>query len=132
MIVTPILLCLLYLSIGLQDPESPPVIKPGDAAQYADKTVIVEMEVESSSLLAEKELGFLNSLKDHRSGDNFSVVLRKAGLKSFKDNQIDDPAKHFLKKKIRIEGKVELYNKKPQILVTKFEQIKVVGVRPGE
>jgi len=128
-----------FCAIGLsclvcfvQDPETTPVIKPGDATEHVNKTVIVEMEVASSSLLKDKDMAFLNSLKDHRADDNFSVVFRKAGLQAFKDKEIEDPAKHFLSKKIRVEGKVELYNKKPQIVVTKFEQIKVVGVKPED
>ncbi|MDP1563462.1 MAG: hypothetical protein Q8M16_18935 [Pirellulaceae bacterium] len=123
---------LLFLSSFLQEPESTPVIKPAEAVNHVNKTVIVEMEVEGSSFLKDKELCFLNSLKDHRSKDNFSVVFRKEGLKVFKDNKIEDPAAHFLKKKIRVEGKVELYKDKAQIIVEKFEQLKVVGVRPEE
>jgi hypothetical protein len=115
-----------------QDSTDLPVIKPSDAAQHVDKQVIVEFEVASSSLLKDRDMCFLNSLKDHRQDDNFSVVLRKAGLKAFADKEIEDPAKHFLKKKVRVEGKVELYNKKPQLVVTKFEQLKVVGVRPED
>jgi hypothetical protein len=115
-----------------QDSTEVPVIKPTDAAQHVDKQVIVEFEVASSSLLKERDMCFLNSLKDHRQDDNFSVVLRKPGLKAFADKEIEDPAKHFLKKKVRVEGKVELYNKKPQIVVTKFEQLKVVGVKPED
>lgn len=116
--------------VSAQESTELPVIKPSDAAQYVDKQVIVEFEVASSSLLKERDMCFLNSLKDHRQDDNFSVVLRKPGLKAFADKEIEDPAQHFLKKKVRVEGKVELYNKKPQIVVTKFEQLKVVGVKP--
>jgi DNA/RNA endonuclease YhcR with UshA esterase domain len=130
--MTLLLVCLLSLSSFCQDPESPPVVKPEDAAQHVNKTVIVEMEVASSSFLKDRELCFLNSLKDHRSEKNFSVVLRKEGLQSCQENGVEDPAKHFLKKKVRIQGKVELYNKKPQIIVTQFEQLKVVGIRPEE
>lgn len=115
-----------------QDEPEVPVIKPSEAAQHVDKQVIVEFEVASSSLLKERDMCFLNSLKDHRQEDNFSVVLRKAGLKAFADKEIEDPAKHFLKKKVRVEGKVEIYKEKPQIVVTKFEQLKVVGVRPDD
>jgi DNA/RNA endonuclease YhcR with UshA esterase domain len=123
---------LLFFGSLLQEPEAPPVIKPSEAANHVDKTVIVEMEVESSSFLKDKELCFLNSLKDHRSEDNFSIVIRKEGLKAFKENKIEDPATHFLKKKIQVEGKVELFKKKPQIIIEKFEKLKVVGVKPEE
>ncbi len=125
-------IALLVFSGLFQEPEAPPVIKPSEAAKHVNKTVIVEMEVESSSFLKDKELCFLNSLKDHRSADNFSVVIRKEGLKIFKDNKVEDPAKHYLKKKIQVEGKVELFKEKAQIIVEKFEQLKVVGVRPEE
>jgi len=115
-----------------QDQDSPPVIKPEQAGQHANQTVIVEMEVKSSNFLKDRDMCFLNSLADHRGEDNFTAVLRKAGLEAFKKEDIDDPAKHFLKKKIRVQGKIELYNKKPQIVVEKFDQIKVVGIRPGQ
>lgn len=128
------LTCALLLIFGtlLQESEAPPVIKPSEAANHVNKTVIVEMEVESSSFLRDKEVCFLNSLKDHKAESNFSAVLKKEGIKACQDNQIDDPAKHFLKKKIQVEGKVELFKDKPQIVVSKFEQLKVVGVEPEE
>ncbi|MBL8892327.1 MAG: hypothetical protein JNL67_20295 [Planctomycetaceae bacterium] len=128
------LTCALLLFVGtlFQEPEAPPVIKPSEAANHVNKTVIVEMEVESSSFLKDKELCFLNSLKDHKAEGNFSAVLKKEGIKACQDNKIDDPAKHYLKKKVQIEGKVELFKDKPQIVVSKFEQLKVVGVKPEE
>lgn len=120
---------ILLIAAGLlaQEPEVK-VIKPSEAAEHVGKKVQVEMIVESSSLLKDRDLCFLNSEKDHRSEKNFSVVLRKEGLADCADHEVEDPAKHFAKKKLRVEGKIELYRDRPQLIVSKFEQIKVVGV----
>ena len=104
-------------------------IKPEDAGKFVDKEVTVKMKVKSAKLLAERELCFLNSKKDHRDKDNFSIVIKGRGLKSFKAVSIDDPAKHFEGKTILIKGTVETFREKVQIELKSSDQIKIVETK---
>ncbi len=112
--------------------DEPKEIKIDDAAKHKGEQVVVVMSVKSSSLLDGKDICFLNSHKNHRDEKNFSIVLRKEGLKAFADKEIADPSKHFRNKKIQIKGKVEEYKGKYQIIVTKFDQIKTLAVEIPE
>lgn len=103
-------------------------IPPAEASRYQEKSIAVVMEVASSSFLRDRDLCFLNSMKNHRDDKNFTVVLRKEGIKAFAEKDIKDVAKHFRNKKIRVTGKVEMYKGKPQIIVTKFQQIRTLAV----
>ena len=101
-------------------------IKPEEAAKYYDKQVSVKMTVQSSKLLKNQNLCFLNSAKDHRAADDFAVVLKEKALKEFTDLKVDDPAAYFKGKTITVTGKVEKYKDKPQIVVEKTDQIRII------
>jgi DNA/RNA endonuclease YhcR with UshA esterase domain len=55
-----------------------------------------------------------------------SATLKREGGKSLKGAKVEDPAAHFKGKKVRVTGTVKLYRDKPQIVVEKAEQIRVV------
>ncbi|GEM_PF-1996824 len=107
-------------------------IKPSEAKDFIDKKVVVVMEVQGANFMKDKDICFLNSLKNHRDEKNFTVVLRKEGLASFAENKVEDPAKHLLNKMVKVTGKIADYKGKLQIVIEKFEQIKVNGVKPKE
>ena len=69
---------------------------------------------------------YLNSEKDYRSDDNFTIFIPGAVLEKFKDAQIEDPAAYYLSKTIRVTGKVVLADEKPQIKIAGPDQINVV------
>lgn len=119
-------LCLLMASLVGQ--EELKEIQAEDAGKHMGQKVEVVLTVAGSSFLKDRDLCFLNSKKNHRDEDNFSVVFRKEGLKAFAEKKIEDPAKHFRNKKVKVTGKIEEYNGKPQIIITKFEQIKTLAV----
>ena len=74
-----------------------------------------------------RERELRESEKDFRSEKNMTIALDLKSLKSdLKEAKIDDPGKHYLGKKVKVTGKVELFNKWPQIRVRKLEQIKIV------
>jgi alkaline phosphatase D len=103
----------------------------GDLAAEAKKNEgkewSAEMVVLSSGTSKDKNLIFLNSDKDHNSERNFTVVLdAKALAKELTAAKIKDPRKHYGGKKIKVTGTVEDFRGKPQIKVTKLEQIMVV------
>jgi DNA/RNA endonuclease YhcR with UshA esterase domain len=111
------------LAAGTGDPEKP--LTPEAAAKKIDQKCTVEMLVASVG----KSTGvyFLNSKEDYKDKDNFTVFINKEGVASLKDAKIDDPEAHFKSKTVRVTGTVVLYRDRPEIVVDKAEQIKIVA-----
>ena len=111
-----------------QETAAPPQsVKLKDISGHIGKVVMVEFEVKNSKLLDDKKICFLNSLKNYRDKDSFTVIIKGDTLELFTKAKILDPAKHFLGKKIRVRGKVVEHRSKPQIAVTKVDQIKILA-----
>jgi DNA/RNA endonuclease YhcR with UshA esterase domain len=108
-------------------PAAPAVIEAREAAAHAGKTCTVAMTVESSRLLTDTDMGFLNSKRDYRDEDNFTVVMYDKALQKFKELGIDDPARHFRGKQIQVTGDVELRRGKPQIILEAPEKIRIIA-----
>lgn len=106
--------------------EKPKVVPLAEAAKHVDQTVTVELTVQSSRLLAGRNICFLNSERDFRDAKNFTVVILREGLEKFKAANIADPAAHYQGKKIRVTGKVSLRDEKPQIRLEEPKQIEPV------
>lgn len=106
--------------------EATTTIPPEEAASRAGKACTVEMTVRSSRHLDDKEMCFLNSSKQHRDADNFTVVIFKTGLERLTEAGIEAPAEHFSGRTIRVRGVVQLRNEKPQIVVESPTQIELV------
>lgn len=92
-------------------------------ADSEGKEVSVKFEVKSSYFDKKREMVYLNSESDHKSDENFTILLRKSGIDAFKEKSIDDPAAHFKGKTILVKGTVKIYKKKPQIQVDSADQI---------
>jgi hypothetical protein len=98
-----------------------------EAMKQVSKEWKVEFTVQSTGQTRTKTRVFLNSEKDFRSERNLTVMLdMKALAEDLKKAKITEPRKHFAGKKIRVKGKVSLYNKWPQIVVEKLEQLEVL------
>ena len=110
----------------------PQLVKLEDIEEHVGKDVTVEYQVKSSTLIDAKKICFLNSKKDYRKKGNFTVVIKSDTLEEFAMKEVANPAKHYYGKKIRVYGKVAEHRGKPQLLVTKFEQIKVIDSLPTE
>jgi DNA/RNA endonuclease YhcR with UshA esterase domain len=110
--------------------ENAKAISPAVARKKVDETVTVRMEVKSSRLMSDREVAYLNSEKDYRSAENFTIFIGKDALAKFKEAKIDDPAKHYDGKTIEVTGKVTLYRERPQIPVARPDDIKVVKSEP--
>ena len=82
--------------------------------------------VAAARKLPGKDVCFLNSKKDHRDEDNFTVVIFKDGLERLKSDGIENPAEHFLDATIRVRGVIEKRDGRPQIVVEEPGQIVVV------
>jgi DNA/RNA endonuclease YhcR with UshA esterase domain len=105
--------------------EEPKLVKPEEAKDHLDKTVTVEFTVLASRELLDKNIGFLNSEKDLKSKSNFTAFFKN--MKKFKEaTKIEKPADHYLKKKVRVTGKVIKYRDKFEIEIESPDQIKIV------
>jgi DNA/RNA endonuclease YhcR with UshA esterase domain len=98
-------------------------LTPAEAAKKVNEKVTVEMEVKSTGGTTAR---FLNSETDFKDDKNFTVFIPKEALEKFAKVKIEDPAKHFKGKTVRVTGTVTLYRDKPQIKVEDPDQIKVV------
>jgi len=105
---------------------APTAIAPEEALAHVGEECTVEFIVENGRKLADKEVCFLNSLKDHREKGNFTAVIFRDGLARFAADGIDDPADTFLGKTIRVSGLVAERSGQAQIVVESPTQIEVV------
>lgn len=103
-----------------------PRIAAADARQYVGKRCVVEMTVRAGRLLPGPGFCFLNSHKNYRDSANFTAVIDQTALTALKKQKINNPARFYHGKKIRVTGQIVLYNKRPQIMVEKTAQIKIV------
>jgi hypothetical protein len=103
-----------------------PAIAPTDARAHAGEECTVEFTVESARKLPGKAVCFLNSCRDHRDENNFTVMIFKGGLDRLKADGIESPAEHFEKATIRVRGVIENRDGRPQIVVEEPGQITVV------
>ena len=101
------------------------IIPSEDAGKYVGKEMTVEFEVKATG--AATNLVFLNSKRSRNDDDNFTVVIQASGVDDLKEKKkIDNPREYFRNKKVRVTGKIETFRDKPQIKVTKANQIVVV------
>jgi hypothetical protein len=101
-------------------------VTPAEAGAHAGEECTVELVVAAARKLPGKDVCFLNSKKDHRDEDNFTVVIFKDGLERLKGDGIENPAEHFLDATIRVRGVIEKRDGRPQIVVEEPGQIVVV------
>jgi DNA/RNA endonuclease YhcR with UshA esterase domain len=104
--------------------EQPKAVGPAEAAKKVDSDVVLQMEVKSSAL--SKGVCFLNSEKDYKDADNFTLFIDKAALAKFKEAKIEDPAAHYKGKTVQVKGKIVLYRERPEIKVGGPDDIKVI------
>ena len=104
--------------------EDKEALTPEAAAKKVNEKCTVEMVVKSTG----KGSGvfFLNSKENYKDADNFTVFINKDGVAKLKKAKIDDSAAHYKNKTIRVTGTVKLYRDKPEIIVEKADQIRVI------
>jgi DNA/RNA endonuclease YhcR with UshA esterase domain len=99
-------------------------IGPADAAGKVNEQVTVEMEVKAATTRG--SVCFLNSEEDFKNPKNFTLFIDKDALAKFKEAKIDDPSSHFKGKLVRAQGKVVLYQNRPEIKLGGPDDIKIV------
>lgn len=114
--------CLSVLAMAQEKP-----IGPEEAARSVDKTVKMEMKVESAGMDRNKSNLFLNSKASFKDDGNFTVLVRAGAAEKLQEKyKYNDPIRFFKGKTIQVDGKVGTYNDKPQLVVDGSAQLKVL------
>jgi DNA/RNA endonuclease YhcR with UshA esterase domain len=101
-------------------------LSPVEAAGRVNEQVTVEMLVKAAKNCPHCSQIFLDSEEDHHDPNNMAVAVTGTGAARFKGVGVDDPARHFQGKTIRVQGVVTLKDNRPQIEVDDPRQIEVV------
>lgn len=102
------------------------IVKAADAKAHVNEKCVVEFTVKAGRFLEDRNMCFLNSETNFRDAKNFTVVIFKDGMERFKEMKIENPFEHYKKKKVRVTGKIELRDGKPQIRLLDPSNIKIV------
>ncbi len=105
-------------------------ITTAEAVKKFNEKCTVEMKV--GSVGKSGGVFFLNSKQNFKDAGNFTVFINKDGAKDFKHAKIDDVPAHFKGKTIVVTGTVVLYNERPEIVVEKAEQVRIVEEKKAE
>jgi DNA/RNA endonuclease YhcR with UshA esterase domain len=110
---------ILALSFRVQAQEIPK-ITPDQAKDYIGKTVTVCGEVKDSYVAPKSGTIFLNFGADYPN-QIFVAYIYEDAAKNFPES----PATAFKGKNICVTGEVKMFQEKPEIMITKPEQIKL-------
>lgn len=105
---------------------APTAIAPQEALSHVGEECTVEFVVENGRKLDEKNVCFLNSLKDHREKGNFTAVIFRDALARFAADGVDNPADEFMGKTIRVSGLIAERGGQAQIVIESPTQIEVI------
>jgi hypothetical protein len=100
-------------------------LSPLEAASRINERVTVEMLVRAAKNCPHCSQIFLDSEEDHHDPNNLAVAVTETGAARFKGARVDDPARHFRGKTIRVTGVVTLKDNRPRIEVDDPGQIEV-------
>jgi DNA/RNA endonuclease YhcR with UshA esterase domain len=101
-------------------------LSPVEAVGRVNEQVTVEMLVKAAKNCPHCSRIFLDSEEDHRDRSNLAVAVTETGAARFKGVGVDDPARYFKGKTIRVTGVVTLQDNRPKIDVDDPWQIEVV------
>ena len=125
---------LLLLSLPLvlvapapaDDEKKAEVVSAPDAKDHVGKRCTVEMTVRSSKNAAPRREYYLDSEEDFHDEKNFAVVISYDHKEAFQKAEIDNPADHYLHKKLRVTGKIIHENDQTRMRVEDPKHIVVV------
>jgi hypothetical protein len=102
------------------------VVAAPDAKNHVDERCTVEMTVRSSKNAAPRREYYLDSEEDFHDDKNFAVVISYDHAELFQKAGIDNPADHYMGKKLRVSGKIIRENDQIRIRVEDPQHIKIV------
>jgi hypothetical protein len=102
-------------------------VRPAEKAQdHVGEVGTYEFLVKASKNAVSRKTVFLDSEEDFRDDKNLAILIGHEHLAKFQAAKIDDPAKHYKGKTIRVTGKVISEMDQIRIRVDDPEQIVVV------
>ncbi len=123
MSIAPALLLILTI-LGAPDHQAPAkILKASEAIDHIGQVVTVEMTVKASKNGSGRKTYFLDSEGDYKLESNLAVLISHDDMATFREAGIDDPARHFKGKTIRVTGKVIDEENQIRIRVTRADQI---------
>ena len=109
---------LLFSALYLYSQES---VSADSLAKYEGKTITVCAKVTGTHMTSGKSkttfINFGKPFPDH----TFSVVIFKKDLQNFSYK----PAKKLLDKKVCVTGEIKIYKGKPEMIISREDQIKI-------
>lgn len=109
--------------------EKPTPIAPETARDHEGELVVVEFEVKAAKNAKRdgKPHAFFDSEYDFHDEKNLGVAVHDSALAEFKKQEIEFATTHFMKKRIRVTGKVAIRDDRPYIDVREASQIQLVA-----
>lgn len=99
-------------------------IKPAEAAAHVGDSVVFTGEVHTGRYLPSSKDGItLLNLGAPYPNQLITLVVPRANRMEFEEA----PEKAYVKKVVRVKGKIELYNGKPQVVLYSEEQIEIIS-----
>jgi hypothetical protein len=98
-------------------------LTPREAVRRFNERVTVVMLVREAKNCPHCGQIFLDSEADHHDPNHLAVAVTETGAARFKGSRIDDPARYFKGKTIRVSGVVKLKDNRPRIEVDDPGQI---------
>ncbi len=95
-------------------------LTPETIKKHLDQTVTIEMTVQASGGGIAR--AFLNSEKDFRQPENFTVVLTREVVSALKKERQLEP-RDLVGKTIKVTGKLVLFREKAEIIVEELKQL---------
>ena len=109
-------------------PEAKP-IPAAEAKDHLDKEATFEMVVRSSKDAEKSKVIYLDSEVDYKDPKTLVVVISYDHLDAFKKAKIDEPAKYYLDKTIRVTGTPRKESDQIRIRVEDPKSIKVIEAK---
>src|SRR5262249_29438211 len=107
-------------------PPAGSTVEAREAGQHVGETATIQVRVEHVGKSRDGFLVFLNSESDWKSPTNFTAVLSAGAQAQLREQGVADPEAHFLRTTVRVQGKIELYQDRPQIRVDKLSQLETL------
>ncbi len=114
-----------FAQSGLDADEGLPVVSWQKADQFTGRMGVVFGKIERVGHT--KKIHFLNF--HERDRDAFTAVIFEKAMANFDGKSLED---RYLHQDVKIRGMISTFNGKPQIVVTKPDQIQVVASLPKE
>jgi hypothetical protein len=118
---------LVILGGAFPDDEKPTKVVPAaEAKDHVDERCTVEMTVRSSKAATPRKEYYLDSEEDFHDDKNFAVVISFDHAEAFQKAGVDNPADHYLHKKLCMTGKIIHQNDQIRMRVEDPKHIVVV------